>query len=547
MKSYLKQHTATPRRSSQAEPIPGRESEMVENSAGGYVFEVDPLQRLQRFLILGSEGGSYYATERDLTKQNVTAMRATINALGPKAVEVIRDVSVGGRAPKNDPAVLALAIAAGSKDEETRAAALKAIPDVCRIGTHLFHFLEFVEGERGWGRALKRAVAEWYTEQPLGKVAYQAVKYRQRDGWSHRDALRLAKPKGSELDPTRNALLRWIVGKDADRDLLSHEDLRAIEAFERAQASENAGQTASLIREYGGLLPREALKTEHLSDKLVNIALVEAGMPMTALIRNLANLTRYGVIGPMSSYNSVIAEQIADPERLRKARVHPLSVLMALMTYKSGRSVRGTSSWTPEGHIIDALDDAFYGAFGNVEATGKRHMLSLDVSGSMHSMWGAGAGVGGAPGLTPAMASAAMSMVTARSGDPYMVFGFGTTFMPLTITPRQRLDDIVAYTRGMNFGGTDCALPMIFAERERLEIDTFVIYTDSETWAGNVQPVQALRSYREKVGVDARLIVVGMVSNGFTLADPRDGGMLDVVGFDTAAPNIIAGFTKGEF
>jgi 60 kDa SS-A/Ro ribonucleoprotein len=54
--------------------------------------------------------------------------------------------------------------------------------------------------------------------------------------------------------------------------------------------------------------------------------------------------------------------------------------------------------------------------------------------------------------------------------------------------------------------------------------------------------VQALQEYRRTVRIPARLIVVGMVSNGFTIADPNDAGMLDVVGFDAATPQVIADF-----
>lgn len=46
-------------------------------------------------------------------------------------------------------------------------------------------------------------------------------------------------------------------------------------------------------------------------------------------------------------------------------------------------------------------------------------------------------------------------------------------------------------------------------------------------------------------GRPAKLVVVGMVSNGFSVADPEDGGMVDVVGFDTAAPRLIADFIAG--
>ena len=43
----------------------------------------------------------------------------------------------------------------------------------------------------------------------------------------------------------------------------------------------------------------------------------------------------------------------------------------------------------------------------------------------------------------------------------------------------------------------------------------------------------------------AHLVVVGMESNGFAIADPADGGMLDVVGFDAAAPAVISDFVSG--
>jgi 60 kDa SS-A/Ro ribonucleoprotein len=156
-----------------------------------------------------------------------------------------------------------------------------------------------------------------------------------------------------------------------------------------------------------------------------------------------------------------------------------------------------------------------------------------------------------------------MALITAASEPSHEVVGFfageggadfpaGTRFAssrsgltPLALSPRQRLDDAIRTVSGLPFGGTDCALPMLYAlERER-EIDTFVIYTDSETWAGDIHPAQALRKYREQSGISASLVVVGMVSNGFSIADPQDPGMLDVVGFDTATPQLISDFARG--
>jgi 60 kDa SS-A/Ro ribonucleoprotein len=85
---------------------------------------------------------------------------------------------------------------------------------------------------------------------------------------------------------------------------------------------------------------------------------------------------------------------------------------------------------------------------------------------------------------------------------------------------------------------------MIWALGHKLNVSAFITYTDSETWAGKIHPAQALRQYRHEFVGDAKAVVVGMTSNGFTLADPNDRGMLDVVGFDTSVPAVIADFVR---
>jgi 60 kDa SS-A/Ro ribonucleoprotein len=198
--TYLKRQTRL--QAPQSAPIPG--SNQVANSAGGFSWAVDSWARLRRFLVLGSEGGSYYAGEWKLTRENAEAVEACSAADGARAGAESVGVSDGGRAPKNDPAIFALAMAAGLGDEPTRKAALEALPRVCRTSTHLFQFATFVEGFRGWGRSLRRAVGRWYAGRSAESLAYQAIKYRQREGMTHRDLLRLAHPAGrvSAANPT---------------------------------------------------------------------------------------------------------------------------------------------------------------------------------------------------------------------------------------------------------------------------------------------------------------------------------------------------------
>jgi 60 kDa SS-A/Ro ribonucleoprotein len=85
---------------------------------------------------------------------------------------------------------------------------------------------------------------------------------------------------------------------------------------------------------------------------------------------------------------------------------------------------------------------------------------------------------------------------------------------------------------------------MLWALKAGVKADTFVVLTDNETWAGQVHPVQALRQYRERAGIAAKLVVVGMTATGFSIADPKDAGMMDVVGMDAATPQVIADFAR---
>src|SRR4029079_16104036 len=107
-------------------------------------------------------------------------------------------------------------------------------------------------------------------------------------------------------------------------------------------------------------------------------------------------------IAPASAGTAKVVAQLGDVERIRRAQVHPIALLAALRTYQAGRGARGRGEWNPVREGGDTLDAAFYTALENVEPTGKRLLLALDVSGSM--TFGSVAGV---PHLSPRDASAA--------------------------------------------------------------------------------------------------------------------------------------------
>ncbi len=511
----------------QSEPIPGKA--MVENSAGGFVFQTNLWDQLDRFLILGSEGGTYYIGERKLTQDNAKNVVDCIAADGLRTVRTIVDVSQRGRAPKNDPAIFALALCTALGDEATKKAAYLAITKVCRTFTYLATFCQYVQDLRGWSRGLRNGVANFYTEKSVDDVAMQMIKYRNRNGWTHQDVVRLAHPKAG--NETLNGLLRYAVGKGESAHPL-------IQAFEEVQKLKDDPKAASkLILEFD--LPREALPTELLSNKQIWESLVQ-NMPMTAMIRNLGKMSNVGLLDSnLSDHTKLVVEKLTNVEMLRKARVHPLALLVAMKLYQQGHGDKGGLTWDPVSKITDALNDAFYLAFETIEPTDLNWMLSVDVSGSM--AWG---NIAGLP-ITPREASAAMALVTAATEKNYETMGFSHELVKIDISPKMRLDQVIKKIESVPMGGTDCALPMIYATKNNLKVDTFAVYTDNETWFGKIHPKQALDQYRQKTGNAAKLVVVGMQANPFTIADPSDKGMLDVVGFDTAAPALMSQFAKG--
>jgi len=525
----------------------GRKDE-VKNTAGGYVFKVDSFARLERFLILGNEGGTYYAKESKLTKENAACVLECLKEDSARTVAVIASISDQGRAPKNDAAIFALALAA-SADQVSRRLALEALPLVCRTGTHLFQFAAACDQLRGWGKGLRRAIGDWYNRLPPEKLAYQVVKYQQRGGWSHRDLLRLAhrRPQGHDYERVFKYVVKGLPeGLTPGEEAAASDPLRIIEGFERAKKAE-VREVAALVESYG--LTWEMVPTEALNSPAVWEALLQK-MPLNAMVRNLGKMTKVGVIAPMSEGLKLVRSRLLDKDYVQKSRMHPIPLLVAQRTYAQGHGEKGKLSWSPQQAIVDALDDAFYLAFKNVEATGKKQLLAVDISGSM------GGQISGYP-INCREAAAAMVMVTMRVEDPadFYLVGFtssgGSGFYgsaaltPIPVSPKMRLEEVCEVMAQMPMGGTDCSLPMQFAKQHSMKVDAFVTLTDNEHWAGGMKPFQALEQYRSSSGIKAKAVVYGMTATEFTILDPKDPLSLNIVGFDTAGPQLAQDFVRG--
>ena len=528
----------------------------VQNSAGGQSFRITDEDQLLRFLILGSTSGTYYAGNRSTTALNVDALlRMIANEQGPQAVALIRSVSQAGRAPRQTPTLTALAICSTCGDKDTARAAHEALPDVARTPTMLFEYLDLrstickavpTKG-RGWGRAHRTAVAKWYTDCAAALLAQRVTKYPKRHGYTHADALSLC--HASAPSPEHAVVFGYTVGGiDRARKVAADQGvsddsyvMKHLYAVTSAKRSTDPDALVPLLTQSD--LQREHVPTQLLKYPSVWISLLP-GMPMNALVRSLGKLTAVGVLAPDSEHVAAVVARLCNAKAVANARVHPMAIMLAHRTYASGCGDKGALAWKPVSEVLAALDVAFENAFDAVEPAGKRTMVALDVSGSMAAPCN-----GGSQGaqVTCAEAAAAMALITMRTEPECTAMCFTRGFSTFPLTRQSTLTDAIQEMRNKPFGATDCAQPMQYALKMRMLVDTFVVYTDSETYYGDIHPCEALCRYRDEMNVPhARLVVVGMASNGFTIARPSDPGMLDVVGFDAAAPSVIARFSGGN-
>jgi len=264
-------------------------------------------------------------------------------------------------------------------------------------------------------------------------------------------------------------------------------------------------------------------------------------------------MTRLGTLGPFTGEaTGRVVARLTDASALAAARIHPMDLYLALKAYQSGisrtgprrigRRLPGAGSqgqeWQPVGAICDALETAYDLSFQAATPSGKRLLVAVDCSGSMAGGWMVVSG--GSPLGTPYEVANAIAVLFARIEPDLHVIEVDTQVHRSRVTPRANLREVAGWRPAG--GGTDLSLPFTWAQRKRLAVDGFVVLTDNETWAGRAHPSQALHAYRRTVNSDARVIVVSMTAVGYTIADPKDDGVLNVAGLDAALPTLITGY-----
>ena len=519
------------------------------NNAGAPTNIISWQDRLDRFLILGADGGTYYASTTEHMKQGIAAVTQALEIGGGRAVSQIVGVMASGRLPKMETGIFALAVAINSKIPEVRAAAINAIPTACKIPTHLFSLLTEIKAQGGkvQGRALTRALGRWYTEKEPSALAYHLIKYRQRNGWKHGDVLRLAHPKGYTSGGEGKAgqlgdLFAWETGKPIVGQGAHLSMIIGYLSLLQEEATEN--DAINLIRNLR--FPREGIPDKLLKSAAVWRALA-VNSPMTALFRTLNRMTAAEAFEGPEGWEtlSLVIRKLTDAQAIRGAKVHPINVLSALRTYGSGRGVKGSLTWSPKVSINTALDQAFVASFDAQPPMRLRIAIGVDISGSMH-----GGEIAKIPGLTPAEAAWALAYQMVKTEAEATVWCFNRVIYQTTETVKSS-PSYAALMREVkqkywDGGNTNCGALMSRALQDQRKVDVFVVITDNEHNQGE-DPMAVLRRYREQMGIpDAKLVVIALTATEYSIGSTEDAGVLNIAGFDPVAPTIIRSFCVGD-
>ena len=573
-----------------------------------FVYKLSLKDYMLRLLILGSPENKYDPRKKGLSTENAEYIKTQIEkGHGEEICNIVRDVYKANRAPKQDATMMVIGLLCRAKDVTIRKMGLQLLENFKTI-SHLYSWKKchasiesHATGQKskGFGRAVKRQINDWilsYSGKPED-LAYQITKYMAREGWSFKNILQCTHVKTGTGDnrvfeekegvktkskrkvnkntspPTElDLVLRYAVNGFEEMDKLATPNLLATKVYQYLSGVHIA--TRLLVHEkvnlieliYQHKLTREQIPTWGLADKevltalLVNKNKTRVSMPLTALLRNLGNLSARNVLDDETTLQ-LVTKYLVNPDTIKFSKIHPVSVLTAWFTYRNGSGTRGHNSWMVNPDIVKTLEEMFYLSFKNVEPTGKRICFLIDCSGSM-----------GCPslceGVTCAESAALLSMIFARSettGDSSPDHSFylftskkstlgyggwsgtgntGLTDVSDVIDADADFNKVLKACQRSDWGMTDISMGILEALKYKRKYDAFVVITDNDVNSG-IKPSEAMKQYRAGMKMpNTKLVVVGTHGADYTIADPNDPLMMDMVGFDSHGPKILQDFIR---
>ncbi len=495
----------------------------TRNDAGGAAYELAPKAALARMAVTGCFGRTYYASpELQLDRVLEAARQVDTDFLARTALYARRKGYM-----KDMPALLCAVLATRDLDRLA-----EIFPQVIDNGKMLRNFVQIlrsgVTGRKSLGSAPKRLVRQWLERAGERQLIDATV----GNAPSLADVVKMVHPRPA--DATREAFYAWLLGKPYQLDRLP----QTLQRFEAWKANREGDLPD---------LPFQMLTALELGAPEWKAIAVTASWQTTRM--NLNTFLRHGVFE--GTFNGVfgsevkegmmaelIAKRLADPEKIRRARVFPYQLLVAYLN--AGKSMPQV--------VREALQDAMEVALSNVPEVAGSVVVCPDVSGSMH-----GPVSGYRKGSTSAVRCVDVAGLVAaaflRKNRGARVIPFKEDVVHLTLNPRDTVMTNATKLSSLPPGATDCSAPLRLLNQEKAAPDLVVFVSDNESWADpKAARGTAMLTEWEKLKTrnpKARLVCIDLVPNTTAQAPDRKD-ILNIGGFSDTVFDLVAAFAAGE-
>jgi 60 kDa SS-A/Ro ribonucleoprotein len=480
------------------------------NDAGGAAYELSPKAALARIAVTGCFGRTFYASP-ELQLDRVLALLPQVDA------DFIAQTALYARRKgymKDMPALLCAVLATRDLDRLA-----EIFPQVIDNGKMLRNFVQILRsgttGRKSLGSAPKRLVRQWLERANDRQLLDASV----GNSPSLADVLKMVHPRPA--DPAREAFYAWLIGKPWNAEVLP-ETLRHYEAWK-------------LTRE-GAVpeVPFQMLTALDLGEKEWSAIAVTASWQTTRM--NLNTFLRHGVFRDQVMVE-LIAKRLADPERIRRARVFPYQLLVAYLNADPALPLQ----------VKDALQDAMETAIQNVPEVEGQVVICPDVSGSMSSPV-TGYRQGASSKVRCIDVAALVAAAFLRKNRAARVLPFECHVVDIELNSRDSVMTNATKLAQIGGGGTNCSAPLAKLNAEKATPDLVIFVSDNESWADACHGRgTAVMNEWEKLKLrnpKARLVCIDLVPNTTTQApDRRD--ILNIGGFSDSVFDLVSAFAAG--
>jgi 60 kDa SS-A/Ro ribonucleoprotein len=501
----------------------------TENEAGGRAYALSARHALAQYAATGTFNRTFYASEAEQLERVLELAKQVEPEFVAKTAVYARE---RGRM-KDMPAFLAAYLSVVDVRELGR-----IFPRVIDNGKMLRNFVQIVRsgvvGRRSFGSAPKRLARAWFSNRTPEAIFHQSL----GNSPSLKDVIKLVRPSpkssGGEMDAKREALYGYLIGKDV--------------AFERLPAEVQAFET---FKRQGGELPDVPFEMlTALTLGTAEWAQIARRMSFTQLRMNLNTLLRHGVFQDEAIVR-LVAERLADPERVQKARVLPYQLLAAF---------KAASSELP-GALCLALQQAMEVAILNVPCIPGKIYICPDVSGSMQSpVTGYRKGSTSAVRCVDVSALVAAALLRRNPSAEVLPFSDDIVTLPRKLNPLDSVMTNAEYLASLPGGGTACSAPLAHLNERRAHGDLVIYVSDNQSWAdfsrsggqllsprGGLAPTVMAEEWERfrKRNRSAKLVLIDVQPYGSAQVSER-ADVLNVGGFADSVFDVVSLFAKGE-